>query len=73
MIGQLLDKAANRRVEEGNNMKELLDRLDFTERQLEMMTFEMKDKICAIVEDVEYKARVNIDLVLNSNFLLKGG
>ena len=28
---------------------------DFTERQLEMMTFEMKDKICAIVEDVEYK------------------
>ena len=30
-------------------------RLDFTERQLEMMTFEMKDKICAIVEDVEYK------------------
>jgi len=73
VIGQLLDKAANRRVEEGNNMKELLDRLDFTERQLEMMTFEMKDKICAIVEDVEYKARVNIDLVLNSNFLLKGG
>ena len=51
----MLDKAGNRRVEEGNNMKELLDRLDFTERQLEMMTYEMKDKICAIVEDVEYK------------------
>ena len=32
-----------------------LIRLDFTERQLEMMTYEMKDKICAIVEDVEYK------------------
>ena len=55
MIGQVLEDAANRRVEEGNNMKELLDRLDFTERQLEMMTYEMKDKICAIVEDVEYK------------------
>ena len=32
-----------------------LYRLDFTERQLELMTAEMKDKITAIVEDVEYK------------------
>jgi len=40
---------------EENAKKELLDRLDFTERQLEMMTYEMKDKICTIVEDVEYK------------------
>merc|ERR1719282_493781 len=55
IIGQVLDLAGNRKVEESNNMKELLDRLDFTERQLEMMTYEMKDKICAIVEDVEYK------------------
>ena len=30
-------------------------RLDFTERQLEMMTAEQKDKICTLVEDVEYK------------------
>merc|ERR1719420_677891 len=55
IIGQVLDLAGNRKVEESNNMKELLDRLDFTERQLEFMTAEMKDKICAIVEDVEYK------------------
>merc|ERR1719420_1660353 len=55
IIGQVLDLAGIRKVEESNNMKELLDRLDFTERQLEMMTYEMKDKICAIVEDVEYK------------------
>merc|ERR1719317_885553 len=47
MIGMVQDTA--------NKRKELLDRLDFTERQLELMTHEMKDKICAIVEDVEYK------------------
>ena len=29
------------------------NRLDFTERQLTLMTHEMKDKICDIVEDVE--------------------
>merc|ERR1719282_1232345 len=55
MISQVLDLAGNRKVEQTNNKKELLDRLDFTERQLELMTYEMKDKICAIVEDVEYK------------------
>ena len=55
MIGEVLDLATNRRMQETNNRKELLDRLHFTEQQLELMTFEMKDKICAIVEDVEYK------------------
>jgi len=55
MIGMVQDTASMRRNEEANNRKEMLDRLDFTERQLELMTHEMKDKICAIVEDVEYK------------------
>jgi len=55
MIGLVQDTASTRRNEEANNRKEMLDRLDFTERQLELMTHEMKDKICAIVEDVEYK------------------
>lgn len=55
MIGKVQDTATTRKNEEANNRKEMLDRLDFTERQLEMMTHEMKDKICAIVEDVEYK------------------
>ena len=55
MIGEVLDLATSRRMQETNNRKELLDRLHFTEQQLELMTFEMKDKICAIVEDVEYK------------------
>merc|ERR1719470_245036 len=55
MIGRVQDTATIRKNEEANNRKEMLDRLDFTERQLEMMTHEMKDKICAIVEDVEYK------------------
>merc|ERR1712240_420576 len=49
------ENAAGKRNQEAINRKELLDRLDFTERQLEMMTAEMKDKICTIVEDVEYK------------------
>merc|ERR1712013_45807 len=55
MIGMVQDTATTRKNQEANNRKELLDRLDFTERQLELMTHEMKDKICAIVEDVEYK------------------
>jgi len=55
MIGMVQDTATTRKNEEANNRKEMLDRLDFTERQLELMTHEMKDKICAIVEDVEYK------------------
>jgi len=55
MLGQLQESATAKRNEEAITRKELLDRLDFTERQLEMMTSEMKDKICAIVEDVEYK------------------
>ena len=45
---------ANNNIKRGRFTFYLL-RLDFTERQLEMMTYEMKDKICAIVEDVEYK------------------
>ena len=52
---QLQECATAKRNEQAITRKELLDRLDFTERQLEMMTAEMKDKICALVEDVEYK------------------
>jgi len=55
ILGQVQDTAARRRQELTNNLKELLDRLDFTSRQLEMMTLESKDKICSLVEDVEYK------------------
>ena len=55
LVLQLQETATVKRNEEAITRKELLDRLDFTERQLEMMTAEMKDKICAIVEDVEYK------------------
>jgi len=55
MLGQVQEAAAARRSQEATTRKELLDRLDFTERQLEMLTAEMKDKICALVEDVEYK------------------
>ena len=35
--------------------KELWDRCDFTIKQLDLMTLEMKEKIHAITEEVEYK------------------
>ena len=39
----------------GTTKKELWDRCDFTMKQLDLMTLEMKQKINAITEDVEYK------------------
>ncbi len=41
--------------EESVLKKELWDKCDFTEKQLELMTLEMKEKIQQITEDVEYK------------------
>lgn len=55
ILSSVQENSTRRRGELATSRKELLDRLDFTERQLELMTCEMKDKICAIVEDVEYK------------------
>merc|ERR1719412_2357928 len=55
MMTGVQDAAIELRGQQANDKKEMLDRLDFTERQLELMTCEMKDKITAIVEDVEYK------------------
>jgi len=55
MLGTLQEEAARRRNIAGEGKKELLQRMEFTESQLEFMTAEMKDKICALVEDVEYK------------------
>jgi len=55
MVGSLQDAAQAASTSISTGLKELRDRLDFTESQLEMMTYEMKDKISAIVEDVEYK------------------
>lgn len=55
ILSSVQENSTQHRGELFTSGKELLDRLDFTERQLELMTCEMKDKICAIVEDVEYK------------------
>jgi predicted GTPase/gas vesicle protein len=55
MMLDIQDLSHYNKKSEENAKKELMDRLDFTERQLEMMTYEMKDKISSIVEDVEYK------------------
>ena len=53
---ELLDRSAVINNYFKQLIKQILSgRLDFTERQLEMLTAEMKDKICALVEDVEYK------------------
>ena len=45
MIGMVQDTAITRKNEEANNRKEMLDRLDFTERQSKLMTHEMKDNM----------------------------
>ena len=39
----------------GTQKRELWDKCDFTEKELEMRTLEMKEKIHLITEDVEYK------------------
>ncbi len=48
-------EANAQRSEQSVLKKELWDRCDFTEKQLELMTLEMKEKIQQITEDVEYK------------------
>nr|CAG4640638.1 EOG090X01A3 [Eulimnadia texana] len=51
----VLERASSKRGEKVEQRREILDRLDFTEKQLQLITMEMKDKICKIVEDVEHK------------------
>ncbi len=48
-------EATKQQKEQSVLKKELWDKCDFTEKQLELMTLEMKEKIQQITEDVEYK------------------
>jgi mitofusin len=49
------DKAQQLRTEKAVAKKEVYDKLNFTEQQLLLITQEMKDKICQMVEDVEQR------------------
>lgn len=54
-LDEILDRTQKMRSEQLNIKKEVHDKLDFTERQLTMLTHEMKDKIHHMVEDVEQR------------------
>nr|CAG4646047.1 EOG090X01A3 [Macrothrix elegans] len=51
----LLERTSVKRAAKSQSRRELLDHLDFTEKQLQLVTVEMKDKICKMVEEVEHK------------------
>nr|CAG4650746.1 EOG090X01A3 [Simocephalus serrulatus]SVE94079.1 EOG090X01A3 [Simocephalus serrulatus] len=51
----LLERASTKRAAKSQSRREVLDHLDFTEKQLQLVTVEMKDKICKMVEEVEHK------------------
>nr|CAG4638256.1 EOG090X01A3 [Cyclestheria hislopi] len=55
VMEKILEQAAMKRNLKAQNRREVLDRLDFTEKQLQLITVEMKDKICKMVEEVEHK------------------
>lgn len=54
----LLERASVKRAAKAQSRREVLDHLDFTEKQLQLITVEMKDKICKMVEEVEHKVRM---------------
>ena len=56
----LLERAGAKKTAKSQSRREVLDRLDFTEKQLQLVTVEMKDKICKMVEEVEHKVRFNL-------------
>ena len=57
VMESLLERASLKRAAKSQSRREVLDHLDFTEKQLQLVTVEMKDKICKMVEEVEHKVR----------------
>ena len=55
VMGDAQDNAMKSQKSLGTSKKELWDRCDFTMKQLELMTLDMKQKIHTITEDVEGK------------------
>lgn len=58
----LLERASAKRAAKSQSRREVLDHLDFTEKQLQLVTVEMKDKICKMVEEVEHKVQQKREL-----------
>lgn len=55
VMNHVFESAQKVRTEKMMLRKELWDKIDFTEKQLQLVTHEMKDKIRQMVEDVECK------------------
>lgn len=55
VMAEVMDNSLKTQKNLTVNKKELWDRCDFTVKQLDLMTQEMKTKIQSITEDVEYK------------------
>nr|CAG4648497.1 EOG090X01A3 [Polyphemus pediculus] len=55
VMESMLERACAKRTAKSQSRREILDHLDFTEKQLQLVTVEMKDKICKMVEEVEHK------------------
>lgn len=55
LMDSVFNSAQTLRSDKMMNRKELWDKIDFTEKQLQLLTHEMKDKIRQMVEDVECK------------------
>ena len=55
VMGDVQDNAMKSQKSLATSKKELWDRCDFTMKQLELMTLDMKQKIHTITEDVEGK------------------
>ena len=55
VMGDVLENALKSQKSLSTTKKELWDRCDFTMKQLELMTLDMKQKIHTITEDVEGK------------------
>ena len=65
----LLEQAVSKRTVRSQTRRELLDHLDFTEKQLQLVTVEMKDKICKMVEEVEHKVQQSKDQSWDHHFV----
>ncbi len=57
IMDTVLERAGVKRSAKAQGRRDVLDRLDLTEKQLQLVTVEMKDKICKMVEEVEHKVR----------------
>jgi mitofusin len=55
IMDEAYDRTQQLKAEKVVGKKEIQDKLNFTEQQLLLLTQEMKDKICQMVEDVEQR------------------